>query len=73
MRVAKFLQSEVQDGGILAVAEERAEFSLRGRGNDKFAYSRRHLYGTIELDGTSVDGYVAEEEDAAKTTAGLGF
>ncbi len=52
----KFFEGEAQYGGVLAVAEEGAEFSFRGGGDDRLAYSGRHMYGTVELYGTSVNG-----------------
>ncbi len=56
LRVPEFVEGEAQYGGILAVAEEGAKFSLRGGGDDKLAYSSRHMDGTVELYGMSVDG-----------------
>jgi hypothetical protein len=57
----------------LAVAEEGAEFGFRGGGNDKFAYTGRHMDRTVELDRASIDGEVAEEENTANATTCLGF
>ncbi len=56
LRVPEFVEGEAQDGGVLAVAEEGAEFGFRGRGDDKVAYTGGHMDGAVELDGTALMG-----------------
>ncbi len=67
--MAKFIQSYLQDFGLLGVEEQGTQFGLGGRCGDKLEDGASDVNSAVKFDWITIDWHATKEEISTGSTA----